>query len=1255
MAKKTAIACAACIGIVWGLVQCLRSVPGNSPSQAAYHHAPDWKLEIVAQAPRLIYPTAIAVAPDGRVFVGQNPIDMTGPADQPIDSIACVHPNGRITIFATNLHCVFGLQYLDGKLYVNHAPKCSVFTDRDSVGADRIDLFDYPNPRQLLAGAITHIPAGIHWAMDGFIYMAVGDAGIYQAVGKDGRTLSMHSGGIIRFRPDGTELEIYSTGTRNHPDLAINPEGEIFTYDNTDDGHGWWTRVTHMVDGGFYGYPWDYLPRRPYTLWMMGDYSGGAGTAAFAYNEDALPAQFQGNLFLGDYARSELLRLRVEREAGTYKIRSREWHNGLDFLTRGSSEFRPIGVAVSPDGLSLYITDWNTYLSWDEVVTGRLLKLTYLGKSQAKLRPGWVSQAGTGKDFTASTDELVAVLRHPAESVRLIAQRRLAARGAEAGPSLIKLLEDRSAPAPARWSALWALDAWDGGVSGRKAIMAALKDPDASMRRQAARQLGTRKVSEAVTNLLTILHDSDASVRFQAATALGRTRAAAAVPALRKALAEKDLFARYAAFTALNRIGQARPEAWKEIIEGLSSPDAQIREGVVFALRETYSSALVPLLCAYVSNAAKPLDTRVGVLEVLGEMARQPAGWKGDWWGATAANPASRPRPAKTQDWEGTAAATAVLRESLNDPQLPVRRAAIVGLRRCDDVAAGDLLHPMLSREPDLELAGEILNTLGELKDPQFSEVLVLMSKDATRYGPLLPSAAAAAEKVGGPKVITTLTALVESTGSDSLRILSIRSLANLKAESAVPAIAKCVDAKDTNVWFSAISALFQLGGDSAAEALARRLTDQRFEVRQAVTSVLGKLKQPAAVPGLILATQNEVSRPAALSLLTRIPDLRALDLYLEGLRSNDRSVQKRCLNAVDAIQMEALPLIEDQMEHQRPDLIPEQFIPILQHLGGGFKIQEWQFLGPLTVQSPEAQLNQGPPVFDAPLGNVRNTDRWNRVTGKPLSGRVNLSELLNGRILNGNSFMYLAASFNRSTQQEMELTATCDGPLALWLNGRRLLTYADGKRPSYRAVVTVKRGNNKLLARIENPQKVAQFAVGLGPPPLPSGLVSSVQVPKEVYATWARNNSGNAARGRKWFSDPSGAGCIRCHRVNGEGGALGPDLSGIGTKYNREQLIEAVLYPSRQILAGYQQTFITATDGENSAGLVQREDERTINLLDASGQEHTIQKSRIAQRKLSAVSLMPDGLHAAWRRDQFCDVIAFLEGLKAPQQANLR
>ena len=249
------------------LLSLLTSLRLSAADSVAPLGHPNWSVEVALQFPQIKYPSALVCAPDGRVFIGENPIDMEGPKDQPIDRIVCWHPDGRITVFATNLYCVFGLLYLDGKLYVNHAPKLSVFEDGGDVGRNRQDWFDYTSPRAngiVLTGSGTHIPANLRLGMDGFIYMAVGDAGIFGMKDRAGKGFEMQGGGIARFRPDGTGMEIFSSGTRNHPDLAMNAEDEIFTYDNTDDGLGWWTRVTHMVEGGFYGYPWDYKPRRPY-------------------------------------------------------------------------------------------------------------------------------------------------------------------------------------------------------------------------------------------------------------------------------------------------------------------------------------------------------------------------------------------------------------------------------------------------------------------------------------------------------------------------------------------------------------------------------------------------------------------------------------------------------------------------------------------------------------------------------------------------------------------------------------------------------------------------------------------------------------------------------------------------------------------------------------------------------------------------------------------------------------------------------
>src|SRR6266446_493162 len=106
-----------------------------------------WRIELIAEAPKLRHPSVVACAPDGRVFVAEDPMDISLPkADATEGRILCIHPDGQITVFATNLHAVFGMQYLEGKLYVTHAPKLSVFTDDNGVGRGRVDLVESLNP-----------------------------------------------------------------------------------------------------------------------------------------------------------------------------------------------------------------------------------------------------------------------------------------------------------------------------------------------------------------------------------------------------------------------------------------------------------------------------------------------------------------------------------------------------------------------------------------------------------------------------------------------------------------------------------------------------------------------------------------------------------------------------------------------------------------------------------------------------------------------------------------------------------------------------------------------------------------------------------------------------------------------------------------------------------------------------------------------------------------------------------------------------
>src|SRR6185436_17340312 len=121
--------------------------------------ASGWRIELVAEAPAIRHPSVVCAAPDGRVFVAEDPMDISAPADATHGRILCFHPDGRHSVFATNLYAVFGMQYLEGKLYVLHNPKFSVFTDADGNAIDRFDLIESTHPKPWALDWNDHVPA----------------------------------------------------------------------------------------------------------------------------------------------------------------------------------------------------------------------------------------------------------------------------------------------------------------------------------------------------------------------------------------------------------------------------------------------------------------------------------------------------------------------------------------------------------------------------------------------------------------------------------------------------------------------------------------------------------------------------------------------------------------------------------------------------------------------------------------------------------------------------------------------------------------------------------------------------------------------------------------------------------------------------------------------------------------------------------------------------------------------------------------
>lgn len=121
---------------------------------------------------------------------------------------------------------------------------------------------------------------------------------------------------------------------------------------------------------------------------------------------------------------------------------------------------------------------------------------------------------------------------------------------------------------------------------------------------------------------------------------------------------------------------------------------------------------------------------------------------------------------------------------------------------------------------------------------------------------------------------------------------------------------------------------------------------------------------------------------------------------------------------------------------------------------------------------------------------------------------------------------------------------------------------------------------------------------------------------------------------------------CMTCHAIGGAGGVIGPDMISLGASAPVDYIIDSLLEPNKKIKEGYHMTMVTKKNGEIAAGSVVREDGKEVVLRDAGGNEVRVPTDVIAGREISPVSMMPAGLTATLRKDEFVDLVKFLSVL---------
>ena len=574
---------------------------------------PGFRATLFASPPDIGYPTCLAAVPSGEVYVG---IDENGSLDAKPKRgrvVRCIDTDGdgqadQFKTFA-EMDSPRGLWFENKTLYVMHPPFLSAFHDDDGDGvSDRSEILIRGLGFDLKFRGADHTVNGMRMAIDGWLYIAVGDYGAIKATGTDGAELQLHGGGVVRVRPDGSGLELVSRGQRNIYDVAVSPELDLFTRDNTNDGGGWDVRLSHVVATANYGYPSLFKNFSNEVVAPLADYGGGSPCGSLFMDEPGFPAGTGTALYTCEWGRNGVFRHPLTRRGSSFEA--------------GQESFLelPRPTDMDTDGRShIFVASWAggnfTYVGPE---VGYVLQLAPEGSAKTSY-----PEIGKLKDV-----ELIDLLKSPSGVWRLYAQREILRRGARA-----EILDS-----------LRALASATGSIATRVASLftwrqLSPKDPgmlislaaDSSLREYVIRALADDKSSihsRSESIFIQGLADANPRVRLQAAIAVGRLGRVENGKLLLPLTADADPTIAHVAVQNLVSL-----KAFEPCLAAFDAGESQkYQSGAGLVLQSLHEPAVVSGLTHRLETVSESA-TRTAILKVLCRLYQREAAWDGKWWG----------------------------------------------------------------------------------------------------------------------------------------------------------------------------------------------------------------------------------------------------------------------------------------------------------------------------------------------------------------------------------------------------------------------------------------------------------------------------------------------------------------------------------------------------------------------------------------------------------------------------------------------
>jgi putative heme-binding domain-containing protein len=1203
--------------------------------------------------PLIEYPSVIALGPrTGSLFVAHD--YMTGLGVEIIrrDEVRLIEDSDadgyadRSTVYAGEFNSIQGLAFHDDNVFVMHAPQLTRLRDTngDGVADERLDLLKglglppEENDNRL------HCANGVVAGHDGWLYLALGDRGC-DVQRPEGDRLLYQQGGILRCRVDGSDLHVFSTGLRNIYDVALDEELNVFVRDNENDGGDYMIRVCHCFFGSDHGYPYHYYERPVELMPPLADLGRGSSAGGTSYLETVFPADYRDSLFFCEWGRG-VVRYRRSRRSSSFEPMTES-----DFATGAPDDpygFKPTDLVVDRDG-SMLISDWCDGQR-PKRGRGRIYRVSYAEAAR--------ENADTSPPAShSSTAILIRQLNADSYHQRVAAQLEIQRRGAAGIAEVVSVLEAGQLELHGRLHAIWIIAQMaQDGVADVLFNLAA-SDSDARVQAQAIRAIGDltdpilkgdrvntgRGDQHIAERIAKIAEHADPRVVLEALIVMRRLRWSTAPEWIASRFSGQDPALDHAAQRALRNASN-----WPAVAR-LLDVSPRLQQLALRAIAEQRVAYLADQLIERLKQDENP-EHRREYADTLARIVRKTEPWT--YWGFRPA-----PRPAATVDWERTVDIEKALNSGLLDSDCDVRAFVLSRMLREGIVPELSPLAQWLSEDTSEQRVNAILETLrtypagviqtilmhtmlrSDLQDSNRLVALsILIDALADDAAPLVhlaeklddgPVLASVLSEFGQRPELKTDDLLLQKLDSENsvIRAAAIRSLARRKNKAAVGRIERLLRQTDPDVRLASAEAAGRLGAVDTKDLLLDFAAGSDRALITASLDSLRQLQECGAVASATDALSHRETQSAAMDYLKAFGTLDQINDVVQAAAQNPASdFQSKTVRTLTALR---------QRFADSGGRTQTAIAAVHGHSGQPLA---WDLSGPLTNTAADGLLGELKEVNQNDPNLADNSSVATVISeGSPAA--------LSFRKSRESESVWLAwTPIHVESSTDIEILTSATGHLKLWLNGEEIHSRGEpGKfQPdSDRIPTSLKSGTSLLVARIKpGGNDLGRFHLRF--------RRRSSKAEHERLIAVALKSNGDVNRGRAVFVKAEKSLCIRCHRLGPDGGRVGPDLTGIGSRFSRIHLIESILEPSRTVAPSYSTIVVALKDGKVMSGIRVSESKQTLELGDNQGKLHQIAMSDIDQIGTQTVSTMPDGLEKTMTDREFADLLAFLESEKS-------